>query len=515
MWRRFFYLYATGGMLAIFWVTLESIYIKNLSFLFLLQFSLPANFVMLIVLVIVMLGFTFLRLGIGRQSKVPPNEQRIRLLRFPIEVYSFIIFFGALIIPSYHLIHYLTYGHSLTDIPEVLMMNFIRSYLYELSIFLSIAVFYYALARRMIRPLLVQINSDKNTQITYKSFIRILAATFSSLLLMTVLMILWYVLEREAQQQPIDLWHLGGLVTLNLFFSMGIFLLLGGEYRKDLHVMIRELQTLSSANKASLKLPILSNDETGMLALFINKLHDRISDEYTQLQDQLELARKVQIQILPLLDKPVVHYKVDALSIPRKNIGSGFYDVIAMKDDHYAFVIGEVAEDGLPGALRMSAALVALRAELRSAGSIDNIVSRTHHALTSQSHGEGLSLALVIFEPSQGRIQYALTGQTRGQVISPTGVRALQHVEDLAEVNQNIQIDQHQMYVEAHERLILYTTAFEPLINSWTHIEISNNIKFAPLREWVIEEQQAQSEKCSDYTFLTVQLHEAVRRDGK
>ncbi|RPI24192.1 MAG: hypothetical protein EHM61_17770 [Acidobacteria bacterium] len=80
-----------------------------------------------------------------------------------------------------------------------------------------------------------------------------------------------------------------------------------------------------------------------------------------QLEEQLELARKVQADLLPPLNAALGGLDFAAACVPAWQVGGDFYDVFTTSQDQVAFVLGDVSGKGLSAALLMGMLHGALR----------------------------------------------------------------------------------------------------------------------------------------------------------
>ncbi|MBZ5499498.1 MAG: PP2C family protein-serine/threonine phosphatase [Acidobacteriia bacterium] len=80
-----------------------------------------------------------------------------------------------------------------------------------------------------------------------------------------------------------------------------------------------------------------------------------------QLEEQLELARKVQADLLPPSNPALGGLDFAAACVPAWQVGGDFYDVFTTNQDNVAVVLGDVAGKGLPAALLMGMLHGALR----------------------------------------------------------------------------------------------------------------------------------------------------------
>jgi sigma-B regulation protein RsbU (phosphoserine phosphatase) len=81
------------------------------------------------------------------------------------------------------------------------------------------------------------------------------------------------------------------------------------------------------------------------------------------LEGQLEVARQVQLELLPPDDPELEGFDISAYNFPTEEVSGDYYDWVRIYDDQIGLVIADVAGKGIPAALLM----VFLRASLRAA----------------------------------------------------------------------------------------------------------------------------------------------------
>jgi phosphoserine phosphatase RsbU/P len=87
------------------------------------------------------------------------------------------------------------------------------------------------------------------------------------------------------------------------------------------------------------------------------------SVERKRLQAQLEVARHVQLSLLPPRDPVVEGFDISAYNFSTEEVSGDYYDFVKVYDDHLGLVIADVSGKGVPASLLMAF----LRASLRSA----------------------------------------------------------------------------------------------------------------------------------------------------
>src|SRR6478672_4505786 len=100
------------------------------------------------------------------------------------------------------------------------------------------------------------------------------------------------------------------------------------------------------------------------VAIIIEKvmLHEQLIEK-KRLQAQLEVARQVQLELLPPNDPELPGFDISAYNFPTYEVSGDYYDWVRIYDDQIGLVIADVAGKGIPAALLM----VFLRASLRAA----------------------------------------------------------------------------------------------------------------------------------------------------
>jgi len=117
-----------------------------------------------------------------------------------------------------------------------------------------------------------------------------------------------------------------------------------------------------------------SNDDVEVLmllasqvAIIIEKvmLHEQLIEKQ-RLETQLEIARDVQLQLLPPRDPKLEGFDISAYNFPTEEVSGDYYDWVRIYDDQIGIVIADVSGKGVPAALLMAF----LRASLRAASHI-------------------------------------------------------------------------------------------------------------------------------------------------
>ncbi|MDT4955653.1 MAG: phosphoserine phosphatase RsbU/P [Acidobacteriota bacterium] len=100
------------------------------------------------------------------------------------------------------------------------------------------------------------------------------------------------------------------------------------------------------------------------VAIIIEKvmLHEQLIEK-KRLEGQLEVARQVQLELLPASDPKIEGFDICAWNFSTEEVSGDYYDWVSIYDDQIGLVIADVSGKGVPAALLMAF----LRASLRAA----------------------------------------------------------------------------------------------------------------------------------------------------
>jgi sigma-B regulation protein RsbU (phosphoserine phosphatase) len=102
-----------------------------------------------------------------------------------------------------------------------------------------------------------------------------------------------------------------------------------------------------------------------------------------RVQQQLKLARSVQVALLPDPALRVAGLEWQALYLPAFEIGGDYYDVIPLSGHEVLLVIGDVSSKGVPAALLMTAVRAMVRAEAARIADTAQLLTTVNRAVCS------------------------------------------------------------------------------------------------------------------------------------
>jgi serine phosphatase RsbU (regulator of sigma subunit) len=182
--------------------------------------------------------------------------------------------------------------------------------------------------------------------------------------------------------------------------------------------------------------------------------------EKERLEKELEVARQIQMGILPANLPEMAGYNFGACISSARSVGGDFYDLIPLDDGSLAAMIGDVTDKGVPAAIFMAQVHALLRAEAgRSKSPGELLVNANRHLVEMNAHGLFATVLYGVLEPRISRFTYGRAGHELPLLYTIDGQVSLPEmgVGQPVGILDEIQVDQGAIEIPPGGMLILYT----------------------------------------------------------
>ena len=212
-------------------------------------------------------------------------------------------------------------------------------------------------------------------------------------------------------------------------------------------------------------LHVLSNQVA--VALANAALYNESLDK-RRLEEELAVARQIQMALLPEHLPRSDHFEVDAFTRPAREVGGDFYDFFPIPDGRLGMVIGDASGKSIPAALVMAQLQAVLKNEARTGGSPTRIMDSLNRCAFAGSQSDRfVTMVYGELEPESGRFRYCNAGHN--YPILTRGDGSYQSLETgglLLGVFDDAQYEEGEVILHPNDVLVFYTDGFTEISNA-------------------------------------------------
>src|SRR5208283_2040193 len=144
--------------------------------------------------------------------------------------------------------------------------------------------------------------------------------------------------------------------------------------------------------------------------LMLREAHAQIARQLVEINTELEIARQIQLSILPSSTPKIAGLDIVARYIPMTSVAGDFYDFIVVDERHVGILIADVSGHGLPAALIASMLQVALTAQARHVSEPGKVLAGLNQALCGKFELNFVTAAYVYVDMEKKLLTYAGAG---------------------------------------------------------------------------------------------------------
>lgn len=303
------------------------------------------------------------------------------------------------------------------------------------------------------------------------------------------------------------------------------------------------LHALESGADACLVRPFAAKELLAQVHAFLRlkNLHDRLTEKsaevqsvnrrlqqtYQQIDQELELARRIQHSLLPqtLPDMPparfAVHYR------PSGRVGGDFYDVFRLDEHHVGFYVADVMGHGIPASLLTIFLKKAVKAKEISGRDYrllppDEVLQQLNREMIAQALADSpfITMVYILFNRSDGMLSFARAGHPYPLYVPRAGEPQLWKVHGtlLGVFETKFTAQAQRMF--AGDKLLLYTDGLDSLGDegkpSGTDLlmEAAQRYRTLPIQEFVEQLARdlfAKASQPDDFTLLGLEMQDNSR----
>ena len=244
----------------------------------------------------------------------------------------------------------------------------------------------------------------------------------------------------------------------------------------------REVEALLQQNQAQQR-------DLHSLVCTLEYKNEELELVHRRVQEELNLARSVQLAILPQQFPQSRSWSVHACMHPARELGGDFYDCLALPDGRLGVLVADVSGKGIGAAFFMAVSRAVLTEAALPMRSAAQVLAFANALLcTNNPMNLFVTCCYGLYDPSEGSLVYACAGHTAPLVRRGHGaIDSLPLTYDLAlGVLPNISYTEHHLQLAPGDTLLMYTDGVTEAFSQ--HEEAYGNQR---LYSWLSQEHAA------------------------
>jgi len=208
---------------------------------------------------------------------------------------------------------------------------------------------------------------------------------------------------------------------------------------------------------------------TSQVAIIIEKvhLHDQVVEK-KRIEAQLEIARQVQLELLPDNDPQMENFDISAYVFPTEEVSGDYYDWVKIFDDQIGITVADAVGKGIPAALLMAFLRASLRAGMQVGYASHIALSKVNDLLwDSVEDNQFITAIYGMLDVTNRTFVFANAGHNPPVLVSPNGeYRFVEYGDTPLGMFREARYHQHFIRFERGQVLVIYTDGITEATNS-------------------------------------------------
>ena len=146
-----------------------------------------------------------------------------------------------------------------------------------------------------------------------------------------------------------------------------------------------------------------------------------------QYENELELAKNIQINLLPKESPYIQNYQLNGFSYPSRSVGGDYFDFIKINENKILLFIADVSGKGMPAALIMASLQSALHIIAHDDYSLINLLNKLNKLLfNNTSSDKFVSAFIAVLNTDENSLKYINAGHNPPLFVSKNEIKLLE-----------------------------------------------------------------------------------------
>ncbi|MGA7399191.1 MAG: PP2C family protein-serine/threonine phosphatase [Candidatus Sulfotelmatobacter sp.] len=183
----------------------------------------------------------------------------------------------------------------------------------------------------------------------------------------------------------------------------------------------------------------------------------RRDQQLKEIQNELEVARRIQLSILPTEFPVSTNFRVAVRYVPMSSVAGDLYDYIIANDHQVGLLIADVSGHGVPAALIASMVKLAAASQRAVAGDPSRFLAGMNSALLGNTQNQFVTAAYVHLNPESGELRYSAAAHPPLLIVRDGGVTQIEENGLMLAAFAFASYSTAVHKLEAGDRMVMYT----------------------------------------------------------
>ena len=294
------------------------------------------------------------------------------------------------------------------------------------------------------------------------------------------------------------------------------------------------------------RINVQSNDQLGELAGSFNEMTGSIEGlmqtaaEKKRLEEELRIARAIQMSLLPRGPLDVPGLAITALCVPAREVGGDYYDFFQLDRDRLGVLIADVSGKGTSAALYMAELKGLILALSRRYDSPRELLIETNRIISGHLEASFITITYAVIDLQAGAMTFCRAGHTpliflsgpsaaepAARVLTPNGMVLGLRIDGAAEKFAEL-LEEERVDLSPGDVIVLYTDGITEAMNPESDlfgesrlsriVEEHGHLDSSELRERIMREVEAfvgSADQHDDMTMILLKVDRAFESAGR
>jgi len=176
------------------------------------------------------------------------------------------------------------------------------------------------------------------------------------------------------------------------------------------------------------------------------------------LEEELMIARRIQLRLLPSSPPEIDGYQLSASTVPSRQVGGDYYDFGLLDGNNLAIVVADVSGKGIPASLLMATLHAAVNSNHDAQKRPAVMMQRLNDLLYASTSAEEFATVFYgVVDLARGQMKYANAGHEFPFIVSRDGVTQLAESDLVLGATTEYRYEEKECKIPRGGGLILYT----------------------------------------------------------